>query len=57
MFSVFSDGWSQIEHEKAYVYIYLSIIYTAAYTYKPEQRNSTEGLLLHLIDFSIQWFY
>lgn len=54
MFSVFSDGWSQIEHEKAYVYIYLSIIYTA--TYKPEQRNSTEGLLLHLIDFSIQWF-
>lgn len=52
MFSVFSDGWSQIEREKAYVYIYLSIIYT----YKPEQRNSTEGLLLHLIDFSIQWF-
>lgn len=56
MFSVFSDGWSQIEHEKAHVYIYLSIIYTAAYTYKPEQRNSTEGLLLHVIDFSIQWF-
>lgn len=56
MFSVFSDGWSQIEHEKAYVYIYLSIIYTATYTYKPEQRNSTEGHLLHLIDFSIQWF-
>lgn len=52
MFSVFSDGWSQIEHEKAYI----SIIYTAAYTYIPEQRNSTEGLLLHLIEFFIQWF-
>lgn len=56
MFSVFSDGWSQIEHEKAYIYISISIIYTASYTYKPEQRDGTEGLLLHLIDFSIQWF-